>query len=189
MKIFKNQWVNIILVVIILALVIPQTRKPIQIFVNKLLSFSPSINDEGSRAQLSTYNWVLENNSGKRVELSEYKGEVIIVNFWATWCPPCIAEMPSFQDLYEDYNGKVRFLFVSNEEHETVNNYLKRKRFTLPTFKMLTQAPEPMLGKTLPTTYVIDKKGAIVVDKVGSADWNSESFRATLDGLIQTAAN
>lgn len=184
MKLFKNQWSNIIIVVLILALVIPQTRKPIQIFFNKLISFAPSVNDEEDREKISNYNWVLENNRKDRVEFSEFKNEVIVVNFWATWCPPCIAEMPSFQKVYEDYQDKVKFVFVSGEQHETVENFLKRKRFTFPTYKMLTKAPEPMNGKTLPTTYVISKDGSIVIDKVGAADWNSEKFRTTLDKLI-----
>ncbi len=184
MKLFKNQWSNIILIVFILAMIIPQTRKPIQIFVNKLIAFAPSVNDAEDREKIADYNWVLEDVRGKRTEFSQYKGEVIIVNFWATWCPPCIAEMPSFQALYEDYKGEVTFLFVSNEQHETVTNFLKRKRYTLPTFKMLTKAPDPMEGRTLPTTYVLDKKGNIVVDKVGSANWDSESFRKTLDKLL-----
>lgn len=184
MKLFKNQWSNIIIIVIILAMVIPQTRKPIQIVVNKLLSFTPSVNEKEDRIKIADYNWVLENNRGKRTEFSEFEDKVVIVNFWATWCPPCLAEMPSFQELYEDYKDKVIFLFVSGEQHETVENFMKRKRFTLPAYKMLSKAPEPMDGRTLPTTYVIAKNGSIVVDKVGSADWNSEKFRATLDKLI-----
>ncbi len=184
MKLFKNQWSNIIFIVIILAMLIPQTRKPIQIFVNKLISFAPSVNDEEDRVKLADYNWVLEDSRGKRVEFSEFEGEVIIINFWATWCPPCIAEMPSFQELYVDYQDKVTFLFVSGEQRQTVENFMKRKRFDLPAYKMLTKTPEPMDGKTLPTTYVISKDGSIVVDKVGAAEWNSESFRKTLDELI-----
>tara|TARA_R100000789_G_scaffold98373_1_gene102122 strand:+ start:333 stop:896 length:564 start_codon:yes stop_codon:yes gene_type:complete len=185
-KLFKNQWSNIIFIVIILVMIIPQTRKPIQIVVNKIFAFSPSATDEEDRKELETYNWTLETESGKRVDFSESKGKVIIVNYWATWCPPCIAEMPSFQELYEDYSGNVRFLFVSNEEHETVTNYIKQKRFSLPTYKMRTQAPAPMLGKTLPTTYVINKNGDIVVEKTGAANWNSETFRKTLDNLIKS---
>ncbi|MDX1761619.1 MAG: TlpA disulfide reductase family protein [Christiangramia sp.] len=184
MKLFKSQWSNIIFIVVILAMIIPQTRKPIQIFVNKLISFAPSVNDEEDREKIADYNWVLENVRGKRTEFSEFKDEVVIVNFWATWCPPCIAEMPSFQELYEDYQGKVTFLFVSNEQHATTDGFMKRKRFTLPSYKILTKAPEPMDGRTLPTTYVLAKDGSIVVDKVGSADWNSDSFRQTLDKLI-----
>ncbi|MUP46420.1 TlpA family protein disulfide reductase [Gramella sp. BOM4] len=184
MKLFKNQWTNIIMIVIILAMIIPQTRKPIQIFVNKLISFAPSENDEDDQVKIANYDWVLEDKRKKRIEFSEFNDEVVIVNFWATWCAPCIAEMPSFQELYEDYGDKVKFFFVSGEQHETTDNFMKRKRFNLPSYKMLTKAPEPMDGRTLPTTYVISKQGNIVVDKVGAANWNSESFRKTLDRLL-----
>lgn len=184
MKIFKNKWSDILLIVFILALIIPQTRKPIQIFVNKLISFSPSVNDENDRDKIADYYWVLEDINGKRTEFSDFQDEVVIVNFWATWCPPCLAEMPDFQDLYADYQGKVKFFFVTNEQHQTVDAFLKRKGYTIPTYKMLTRAPEPFDGSTLPTTYVLDRNGGIVVDKVGTAKWNSDSFRKTLDKLL-----
>jgi len=184
MKLFKNQWSNIIIAVVILAMIIPGTRKPIQIFVNKLLAFSPSVTSEEKRESIADYNWVLEKNNKDRKEFSDAKGKVILVNFWATWCPPCIAEMPSFELLYSDYQEKVEFLFVSNEDHETVRGFLNRKKYSIPAFRPLSEAPEPLKGTTLPTTYLISKTGKIVIMKVGSADWNSESVRKTIDQLL-----
>lgn len=184
MKLFKNQWSNIIIAVIVLVLIIPGTRKPIQIFFNKILSFSPSVTSEEDRGSIAGYNWSLEQNNKDRKAFSEYKGEVVLVNFWATWCPPCIAEMPSFQELYVDYHDKVNFLFVSSEDHETVRGFLNRKNYTLPAYRPLSQPPEPLNGSTLPTTYLIDKEGNIVIQKVGAADWNSQSVRNTIDELL-----
>jgi len=184
MKLFKNQWSNIIMVIIILAMIIPGTRKPIAIFVNKLLSFSPSVTSEEERAQIASYEWVLEKNNKDRVEFKDHKGKVILINFWATWCPPCIAEMPSFQKLFEDYEGKVEFYFVSNEDHETVRNFMDRKNFTLPAYRPKSAIPEPLDDTTYPTTYLLDKKGNIVIEKVGSAAWDSEKMRKTLDKLL-----
>ncbi|MDT0691550.1 TlpA disulfide reductase family protein [Salegentibacter sp. F188] len=186
MKLFKNQWLNIILIVIILALLIPQIRKPLQIFANKAFAFSPSVTDEEDREQIASYDWVLEKNNKERVDFSEYKDEVIIVNYWATWCPPCIAEMPSFQQLYDDYGDKVAFFFISGEDHETTTNFLKRKRYSFPSYRMLTTDPKPLDGFTLPTTYLIDKEGNIIIKKVGAADWNSASMRNTLDELLKS---
>lgn len=185
MKLFRNQWSNIIIAVVILVLIIPGTRKPLQIFFNKIFSFSPSVTSEEDRKSIANYEWVLEKNNRDRTDFSEYEGEVVLVNFWATWCPPCIAEMPSFQDLYEDYGDKINFLFVSSEDHQTVRGYLDRKRFTLPAYRPLTEAPQPLNGNTLPTTYLIDQKGNIVIQKVGAADWNSEDVRKTIDELLQ----
>lgn len=184
-KLFSNQWANIIFIVIILALIIPQTRKPIQIVVNKIFAFSPSVTDEEDRKQLEDYNWTLETKSGKKVDFAESKGKVIIVNYWATWCPPCIAEMPSFQKLHTDYKDKVDFYFISGEDHETTNNFLKRKGYDFSSYRMLSEDPKPLNGYTLPSTYVIDKNGIIVVNKVGAADWNSQNFRNTIDGLLK----
>jgi hypothetical protein len=66
-----------------------------------------------------------------------------------------------------------------------VNGFLNRKHFTLPVYRPLSETPQPLNGRTLPTTYLIDKEGNIVISKVGAADWNSEKVRSTLDGLIQ----
>lgn len=185
MKLFKNQWFNIIIAVVILVMIIPGTRKPLQIFANKMLAFSPSITSEGDRASIANYEWALEKNNRDRAEFSEYEGKVVLVNFWATWCPPCIAEMPSFQLLYEDYKDQIEFLFVSSEDHETVRGFLNRKKYTLPAYRPLSEAPEPLNGNTLPTTFLLDKNGEIVIDKVGAADWNSENVRNTIDRLLQ----
>lgn len=185
MKLFKNQWSNIIIAVLILVLIIPGTRKPLQIFVNKIFSFSPSVTSEDERSSIANYEWSLERNNRERVNLTEYEGQVVLVNFWATWCPPCIAEMPSFQELYGDYQDKVVFLFVSSEDHKTVRGFLDRKNYSLPAYRPLSQAPQPLNGKTLPTTYLIDKNGDIVIQKVGAADWNSENVRSTIDNLLK----
>jgi len=184
MKLFKNQWSNIIIAVIILAMIIPGTRKPIQIFVNKMLAFSPSVTSEEERESLADYNWVLEKNNKDRLEFAELENKVVIVNFWATWCPPCIAEMPSFELLYRDYKDKVEFLFVSSEDHDTVRGFLNRKNYSLPAYRPLSEAPNPLNGNTLPTTFLISKDGTIVIEKIGAADWNSESLRKTLDNLL-----
>ncbi len=185
MKLFKNQWFNIILGLIIVVMLMPQTRKPFQIFINKALAFSPSLTGEENRERLVDYNWVLESNNKERIEFQDYKGQVILINYWATWCPPCIAEMPSLQQLYEDYQDEVVFLFVSGEGHQTVKRFLERKNYTIPSFKMLTQNPAILDGRVLPTTYLIDREGNIVIKKEGAADWNSESVRNTLDDLLK----
>ncbi len=185
MKLFKNQWSNIIIVVLVLVLVIPATRKPIQIFLNKVFAFSPSVTAEEDRTALADYNWVLEKNNKEHLNLSEYKGKVILINFWATWCPPCIAEMPSLELLYGDYKDKIVFLFVSDEDRETVTGFLHRKQFSFPAVRPLSDSPQPLDGKILPTTYLIDKEGNIIISRVGAADWNSEKVRNTIEGLLQ----
>lgn len=183
-KVSRNRWTDIIMVVLIVAMLIPQTRKPIQILVNQIFSFSPSVTEKEDQEQLTDYNWILQDLDGNRLNLADHKGEVILINYWATWCPPCIAEMPRLQELYNDYQGKVAFFFISGEETETVRKFLKKKNFELPVYNMLSADPKPLDGYSLPSTYVIDKKGNIVIHKVGAADWNSQKTRETLDELL-----
>lgn len=185
MKFLKKNWSNILFIVFILLLVIPQTRKPIQVTLNRLIAFSPSEIAADKREGLADYNWVLVDMEENRVALEESRGEVVIINLWATWCPPCIAEMPSFQKLYDDYEDKIPFYFVSSEDAGTLERFLDKKGYNLPVYQPYSAPPEQLSSNTLPTTYVISKTGEIVVDKKGAANWNDGSFRKMLDELLE----
>lgn len=182
-KLLKKRWKDALLAIFLLLMIIPQTRKPIQIKIQKLIAFSPSVIDKEEQKKLSDYHLILQNQNLKEINLTEAKGEVIIINFWATWCPPCIAEMPDFKNLYSDYNKKVRFYFVTNDNWDLVSRFEEKRKLELPYYKALSKNNE-LIYPQLPTTYVIDKNGNIIVDKVGVAKWNSNDFRMKLDELI-----
>ena len=76
------------------------------------------------------------------LNFNDTKGEVVLLNFWATWCPPCIAELPSMQKLYNDYKDKVRFVFVTNEDKATIEAFLAEKGYDLPIYTSVTAIPE-----------------------------------------------
>lgn len=185
MEFLKKNWSNILFIIFVILIIIPQTRKPIQVGLNRLIALSPSEISEEKRDELDTYNWRLRGLDGEFYNFIESQGKVVVVNFWATWCPPCIAEMPSFQKLYDDYNGKVDFYFVSSEEEEVLSKFLQKKGFTIPVFQPLSLSPQKMDSNNLPSTYVISKHGKIVVDKIGAANWNDDNFRALLDELLE----
>lgn len=185
MKFFKSHWSNIVFLLIIGLLIIPQTRKPIQVAVNRLFAFSPSEVSPEERQIVSSYNWPLQNLEGERLNFSEAEGEVVLVNMWATWCPPCIAEMPSLSKLYQDYGKKVNFYFISQEEAGKLQNFLEKKNYDLPVFQPLTQPPHSLEFTSLPTTYLISRSGEIVIRKTGAADWNSKSTRELIDDLLE----
>ncbi len=96
----------------------------LKVQVSRFLSFSPKTIEVSEQKNLSTYQWQLLDSNGNTVSLAEYKGKIIFVNFWATWCPPCIAEMPSMNKLYADYQMKVVFLFVTTDSFEKANAFL-----------------------------------------------------------------
>ncbi|MCQ2375922.1 MAG: TlpA family protein disulfide reductase [Salinivirgaceae bacterium] len=132
----------------------------------------------------STFDWQLFDLNGNKHSLSEYKGKVIFINYWASWCAPCLAETNQLQQLYSDYGSKVNFLFISNEEQQIVANYENNKKTGLPYFTPLTQYPNQLQTSSLPTTFIINKEGVLVMKKTGIAPWNGSDSRRILDSLL-----
>lgn len=185
MRFLKSHWSNILFLLIIILLIIPQTRKPIQVQINRIFSFSPSKVSEGERKITNDYNWKLKEVEGGVTNLQAAQGEVVIINLWATWCPPCIAEMPSFEALYEDYGNKVKFYFISSEEREKLQKFMEKYTYSFSVYQPLSVPPVLFRSNSLPTTYVLSRSGEVVVEKTGAADWNSTSFRSLLDDLLK----
>ena len=176
---------NILFFVFIAIIIIPQTRQPIQIFINKGLAlFSPSEVKEEKRKQLLDYNWQLVDINGNTINFNESKNKVVLVNLWATWCPPCIAEMPSLDKLYADYKDKVDFYFVSNEKPEMLKSFLDKNNYQFNVHIAQSDYPEAFDVSSIPRTYLIDKNGYMIFDKKGAANWNSEKVRASIDALL-----
>jgi len=180
----KKNWSNVLIIAIIGLLFIPHTGMPIKVFISRLISFSPSEISAEKRETLDTYDWQLETLAGERANLASSEGKVILINFWATWCAPCVAEMPSLQALYSQYQDKMDFYFVSLESPNKVYSFMEKKEYDFPVYIPKQQVPNAIESYSLPTTYVISKDGKIVVDKTGAANWNSEKTKGLLDDLL-----
>jgi len=184
MKFLKKNWGNLLFLVAIALLIIPQTRMPIQVFVQRIISFSPSEVPEEEQTIVTDFNWTLTNLDGTSNELATSKGKVTIINFWATWCAPCVAEMPAFQNLYDAFGDRVDFYFVSNETPETLQAFLDKNNYTFPVQRYITAPPGQLEAEGLPTTFVLSKSGKTVVKKVGAADWDNEKVKEMLVALL-----
>ena len=177
---------NIIFLIIIAIFIIPQTRQPIQILLHKGLSYinQSSVIDKEDRVKVPYGNWKLKSDVNSVLDFKESEGKVVFVNFWATWCPPCIAEMPSLQLLYNDYKDKVEFLLVTNDDFKTVDNFKTKRSFDFEVYTSINQIPKELSTRSIPRTFIINKTGEIVVDESGAVDWNSEKVRNQLDQLL-----
>lgn len=185
----KTKIYNIIFFVVVALILIPQTRQTIQVFINKgvALIVKPSVIKTEERKVISNYNWRLKDVSQTTLDFNSAKGKVIVINFWSTWCPPCIAEMPSLELLYQNYkdNKDVLFLFVSNEEVTIINTFMSKKDYTFKVYQSLTEYPKEFDVTSIPRTFIISKKGEIVIDKSGPADWSSDRVLNTIDELLK----
>lgn len=181
----KNTIQNIAFVAVLVLLLFTPLGTFVKVHINRFLAFSPSTIAVSEQKILSTYQWQLMGKNGKAVILEEYKGKIIFINFWATWCPPCIAEMPSMQKLYDDYQNQIVFLFVTTDSFEKANSFASKENLNLPIFQSVSSPPLELESSTIPATYLIDQQAKVVVAKIGAADWNSDSFREKLDVLLQ----
>lgn len=126
----------------------------------------------------------LENNI---FTLQNFKGKNLFINYWATWCNPCLAEMPYMAELYENYKDEedIIFLYLSREKLEVIKNYIPKDESLqqLPIYKIITD-DEFFATSGIPTTFIVNSDGEVIVKDLGSAFWNDESVFKFIDNLI-----
>lgn len=117
--------------------------------------------------------------SGNEVSLSTLKTKVVFINYWATWCPPCIAEMPKVNELYKKFRNdpNVAFLLVDVDNNlPKAQAFMLKNGFDLPLYTQISNVPETLLDGTIPTTLVFGKDGKLIYKHSGAADYSSEKF-------------
>ena len=145
--------------------------------------------DESETATTSTptpadFNLALIDEDGKTHSLADFEGKVIFMNMWATWCPPCIAEMPNINKLHQKMGHEVAFVMVSlDEEFETAKAFNKRKGYNFPIYALRSNRPAMYQSSTVPTTYVIDAQGQLVLTHKGMSNYNTSKFKKFLRSL------
>ena len=130
------------------------------------------------------FNLMLMDEDGNTLSLADFKGKAIFMNMWATWCPPCIAEMPNINKLYKEMGHDVAFVMVSlDEDFETAKSFNNRKGFDLPIYTLQSRRPAMYQSTTVPTTYVISADGNLMLTHKGMANYNTSKFRGFLEGI------
>lgn len=123
----------------------------------------------------------------KMFSIQDFKGKTLFINYWATWCNPCLAEMPSMADLYDRYsnNDDIIFLYLSREELETIKEFIPKDSSLqkLPIYKVVTD-DEFFATTGIPTTFIINENGNLIVKDIGSAFWNDQKVFNFIDNLL-----
>ncbi|WP_241499029.1 TlpA family protein disulfide reductase [Rufibacter ruber] len=129
---------------------------------------------------------------GRVVSFESLRGKVIFLNIWATWCPPCIAEMPNIQSLYEKVGSEeIAFVMLSVDRKglDKVKKFIARKGFTFPVYLPISQIPEEFNSPSIPSTYIISPEGKIVAQQSGMAEYDTPEMRNFLLKLAKKTTN
>ncbi|WP_316750431.1 TlpA disulfide reductase family protein [Pedobacter gandavensis] len=181
----KSNVINVLMGALILVVLFVPSAKALMIQgLMKVGLFAPDTSIEHRKAMeteqpASLAGIKFKDAAGKELDLGDLKGKVIFINFWATWCPPCLAEMPSVNKLYEQFKTDPDVVFImvdADSDFPKAKKYMDRKGYQMPVFAVASRIPQQLFAGSLPTTVVLDKHGRISYHEVGAADYANKKF-------------
>jgi len=122
----------------------------------------------------------LENSGGERVSMEDFRGKKIFFNVWATWCPPCIEEMPTIHNLYEEIGEQedVVFLMLTmDQDFQKAKDFLTRYGYNFEIYRPIGAIPALYHTKLIPTTFVINSEGYLVLQHDGVGEFDTKEFK------------
>ncbi len=156
-----------------------------------LRSLVPPESPTGSLAFLSAAATLpISDRSGKTVDLAREKGHLTIVHFWATWCPPCVDEIPALSKFWEKYRGRndvVLYAVSVNKNWKEVDDFSKKSPNTLPMYLDPTASTAQRFGTTqYPETYIVNKSGRVIYRVQGAIEWGDPSVQQRIAQLLNS---
>jgi thiol-disulfide isomerase/thioredoxin len=130
--------------------------------------------------------WKIRALDGHAATLGDLKGKVVFLNFWSTSCAPCIAEMPGIEGLLTSLkNEQIAFLAVTEDDEATVRRFLKKQSMRFPVYLSSGKPPADLSTPGIPTTFILDTRGAAVLRHEGPVNWDDDDVRAYIQSLLK----
>jgi peroxiredoxin len=149
------------------------------------------LNVEPPNQSLSNFDFALQDLQGKKISLRDLRGKVVLLNFWATWCPSCKLEMPSMEALHKQLGNEGLMMLAVNvrESAEEVKAFFQEHQLS---FSAILDPEGDVFERfnvwSLPTTFIIGKKGELLGKVIGYRDWDSEQTIRVLQRLLENPA-
>jgi thiol-disulfide isomerase/thioredoxin len=187
-----SNFTTVVLALLMIVLVVSPQAKAIMIEgLMKIGLFKPPVeNTEPAKTVSGSANTapslLLKDPEGKVIDIKNQQGKVLFINFWATWCPPCIAEMPSINEMYARYKNNPKAMIL---EIDVDNNFsksvpfMKKHNYQMPVYNIASELPRGFLSGAIPTTVIIDKTGTVVARHEGGANYTDKGFYKYIDDL------
>ena len=126
------------------------------------------------------YNFSIKDLDGNKIPFEQFKGKVVFLNMWATWCGPCRAEMPSIQSLYEKIKSdSIAFVMLSwdrDSDKPKIEKYIEKNSYTFPVYQRSIYLPDYLEVPSIPTTFIISKDGKVIQKEVGVRNYDSKKM-------------
>jgi peroxiredoxin len=133
--------------------------------------------------------FMLKKFEGDTISLADYRGKVVFLNFWATWCPPCVEEMPSMEMLYQKLQGRefeILAINVGEEGEKIIRPFMGKHSLTFPVLLDPNKKIYGLYGLTgIPETFIIDKNGIVDSKIIGGQDWMARKWLHYFDRIIE----
>ena len=129
-------------------------------------------------------------DQGREQRLADLRGHVVVLNFWATWCPPCVAEMPSLERIHQRFSGRgLVVLGVSvDADKAEYENFLRTYKITFPNYRDPGKSIATRYGTFMyPETYIIDRQGRLVRKIIGPLEWDDPQVVEFLTRVLDTS--
>ncbi|WP_184543474.1 TlpA family protein disulfide reductase [Mucilaginibacter sp. FT3.2] len=187
LKIIKSNIIFIAMMILVIITIVNPTAK--SYLIRGLMAvgmFQPDPTEYAHHheafANLPDYRY--RDTNGDTIAISNLKNKVVFVNYWATWCPPCLAEMPSINNLRQKFknNPQVVFIMVDADNNTPkANAFLQKNNYDLPLYTSVNAFPDTLLDGSIPTTLIFGKDGSLKYKRTGAADYNTDKFREFLE--------
>lgn len=188
-KIFNQKTLlNVLFAGLFLVLIfVPPAKAMVLEGLMKIGFFTPDLKEAGIKDTAGDFSGILfKDTAGNVVDLGKLKGKVVFLNFWASWCPPCLAEMPSIQQLHKQFRNDKDVVFILvDADGDLVKSakFMNRKKYEMPIYRVESEIPETLFKGSLPTTVVFDRQGRISYNESGAANYGNTKFIAFINKL------
>lgn len=182
------EWVVVISVILIFAYT--GWHKPLIVQFQRALIYTGILSPDLSSPPVATnhgiYNMAIRDEAGQIHSLEEFSSQVVFINFWATWCPPCLAEMPGINSLFNKVKDpNLQYIIVTTEEDFAKAIAFKTEEgYDFPIYQLSGSLPAIYRHNSIPRSYVVSKEGELIMEHIGLADYDSKKFREFLLAAI-----
>jgi thiol-disulfide isomerase/thioredoxin len=175
---------DLLFTVLLIAMIFPASRKVVSSTIIRYSMFAPRESKEVSYLSERDYQWEVEDLDGNLLDFDSLKGKVVFLNFWATWCPPCLAEMPSIQRLYDEFKDDMVFVIVSQESRGILQEFIEKKEYSFPVYILRSRQPNVFASRSIPASFLISPEGQIMMKKQGAARWDGKRVKELIRTML-----